>query len=181
VYGGEVCFRRDRFELIEAGTTILPPFRPSDRQPPADWADVPRGGVWARLRDRHGAHTIATFSLHMTHRSNAVQLDSVDAIAAWAAGLPHGTAVVISGDFNADPGSNVYERLLAGVPGLRDARTQTPQDEPPTPRPPLIDWVLYTPPLAPLRYCVIDCRDAGIRASDHPAVCVEFATDTGRG
>ena len=127
---GEFCpifYRTDRLELIESDTFWL-------SQTPAEigsrgWdAALPRIATWAHFRDRASGKEFIALNTHFDHRGEEARTESarliVERFEADEA-IPGDLPVVITGDFNATPESEVYETLAGALTDTRTA-VETP-------------------------------------------------------
>ncbi|WP_142123006.1 endonuclease/exonuclease/phosphatase family protein [Pseudoxanthomonas sp. 3HH-4] len=128
--GGEhmgVFYRRDRLKVVESGDFWL-----------SDTPDVP-GSVtwnhphprmvsWALFERRSDRKRFYLFNTHLPYRDQdeAARVKGANAIARHLAALPDGVPVVLTGDFNTTPDSEVHA-VLART--LKDAWTTAPRVE----------------------------------------------------
>ncbi|NQX28349.1 endonuclease/exonuclease/phosphatase family protein [Microbacteriaceae bacterium VKM Ac-2854] len=168
-----IVWDSDRLELLDWQQLALSdtPDVPGSR----GWGNrIPRMLVTARLRDLDTSAVFRFVNLHLDHESANARLESVRMIA----GLIGDEPAVVSGDFNAQIGSEPYGELTRT---LRDAWLAS--DEQLTPpwatfngwRPislegKRIDWMLVTPGIDVTRMGVNALRYNGRSASDHEAV-----------
>ena len=105
-----IFYRRDRFEVVGTHTFWL---SPTPDEVSTGWgASYPRIATYARLRERATAREFLVVNTHLDHESAearerglALIADVVDSVAGPS--LP----VVLTGDFNAEPGSAVLSQL----------------------------------------------------------------------
>ncbi|MCG7285500.1 endonuclease/exonuclease/phosphatase family protein [Cellulomonas sp. ACRRI] len=154
--------------------------------------------TWARLRDRTTGSTFALLNAHLDHEGARARVESARLLLARAAEVAGDGPVVLTGDLNAEPGSEPLRVLLAGPAAgaggaatrgrLVDARaaSATPPSGPsttftelvdpdgPAPGPGAprrrIDHVLVSPDVAVEAYAVLDARPGGRHPSDHDPV-----------
>lgn len=183
--GGEhsaIVYRTGRVEVLEHGDFWL---SPTPDVPSTGW-DAPayhRLCTWARFRDRRDGTELTLLNAHLDHEGARARVESARLLVSRAAGLARGGPVVVTGDLNADPGSEPLRVLLAG--GLVDARaasatvprgpetTFTHLADPDRPVPGArrrIDYVLVGPDVAVDAYAVLDARPGGRFPSDHDPV-----------
>lgn len=119
-----VLFRRECFELLEQGWLWLSetPHQPGSK----DWgAHFPRTLIWVRLRLREAPEQTVLFcNTHLDYATEAARTESARVISEFVRRQAGGAAVILSGDFNAEPGSAAYRRLTGAPPegaGLVDA------------------------------------------------------------
>ncbi len=112
---GEFCpilYRTARFDLQDSGTFWLSgtPAVPGS----AGWGNrIPRLCTWAHLRDRETGGDLSLYNVHLDHESQPARERSaqllVDTLRQRAADGP----VILTGDFNAEPGNLAIKRLQA--------------------------------------------------------------------
>jgi endonuclease/exonuclease/phosphatase family metal-dependent hydrolase len=128
--GGEhmgVFYRKDRLKVIESGDFWL-----SDTPDVAGsitWHHLyPRMVTWALFEQRSDGKRFYLFNTHLPYRDQdeAARVKGAQAIAAHLATLPAGVPVVVTGDFNTTPDSEVHA-VLART--LQDAWTTAPRVE----------------------------------------------------
>ena len=113
--GGEFCpilYRTARFDLKEGGTFWLSgtPSVPGS----VGWGNrIPRICTWAVLGDRETGSEFSLYNVHLDHESQAAREKSVqlliDTLQEHAVG-----PIIVTGDFNAEPGNPAVRRLQAG-------------------------------------------------------------------
>ena len=170
-----IFYRRDALIPIESGTFWL-----SDADGPTGrgWRrNVSRIVTWARFHHRASGRRVYVFNTHLTLRRGPRQVDSARRIAARVTALPAGSAVVVTGDFNAM--AEISETWLAATGrGLRDAwllarerigppRTSSDFRPPELANPGRIDWVLVGGPVGVRSVETVVDHDAGRYPSDH--------------
>ena len=128
--GGEhmgVFYRKDRLKVIESGDFWL-----SDTPDVAGsitWGHPhPRMVTWALFEQRSDGRRFYLFNTHLPYRDEdeAARLKGAQAIARRLATLPDDVPVVLTGDFNTTPDSEVHA-VLART--LQDAWTTAPRVE----------------------------------------------------
>ncbi len=114
---GEQCgilFLRKRFDLLESGHFWLSetPNVPASRS----WdSSLPRMATWAKLFDRKAAadqpRVLYVVNTHFDHRGAEARAASADVILGRLKRFEPGIPVVLTGDFNAGPGSVPIRKL----------------------------------------------------------------------
>lgn len=153
-----VGWRRDRFEMLEAGTFWL---SPTPHVPGKAWdAAYPRIASWVFLRDKVSGRQLRVLNTHFDHVGTAARLNAARMIADWVA--KDDTPVIVMGDFNVSAGSEPYKVLATTrQSGLADARSIT-----------------RTPPYGPPgTFTGFDIAAAPDRPIDHIFVTEDFAVD----
>ena len=166
-------------------TPDVPP--PPRRTEPFRRFRRPRGRIvtWARFYHRATGREIYVFNTHLTLRQGPRQYDSARLIADRVAALPPGSAVVVTGDFNASAGDTETWRI-ATAQGLRDAWLAADERHGPPftsngfgPPPPQdqvwrIDWILVGGPLVVRTAQTVVHEDNGRYPSDHYPVAARL-------
>lgn len=153
-----VGWRRDRFEMLEAGTFWL---SPTPDAPGKAWdAAYPRIASWVFLRDKMSGRQLRVLNTHFDHVGTAARLNAARMIADWVARAD--APVIVMGDFNVSAGSEPYNVLATTrQSGLADARSIT-----------------RTPPYGPPgTFTGFDIAAAPDRPIDHIFVTEDFAVD----
>lgn len=169
---------RSTFRVQSSGTFWL---SPTPEVPSKGWdAAYRRIATWAHLVRRSDGRRFLALNTHLDNEGKQARLNGAREILAWLQG--HRGArefVVMTGDFNSEPGSPPYQALTSSPLGLRDSRTisrsppvgpeGTFNDFDPLPKQSQrIDYVLVGPALTVDRYAVLSWHDsAGRTASDH--------------
>ncbi|WP_454048652.1 endonuclease/exonuclease/phosphatase family protein [Cellulomonas sp. Marseille-Q8402] len=184
-----ILYRPARLAVLATGDFWL---SPTPDEPSTGW-DAPtyrRLCTWARFRDLATGATFAMLNAHLDHEGARARVESARLLLARAAVVAEGGPVVLTGDLNAEPGSEPLRVLLGStVPGvaLVDARqvsatppsgpettfTHLPDPDGPEPEPAArqrIDHVLVSPDVAVDAYAVVDARPGGRHPSDHDPV-----------
>lgn len=179
-----VLYRTARLAVLATGDFWL---SPTPDVPSTGW-DAPtyrRLCTWARFRDLATGARFALLNAHLDHEGARARLESARLLLDRAAAVAEGWPVVLTGDLNAEPGSEPLRVLLGG--GLRDSRSAstTPPAGPATtftrvldPDAPVpadaprqrIDHVLVSRDVEVASYAVLDARPGGRHPSDHDPV-----------
>ncbi len=117
---GEMCavfYRADKFEKLASGHFWLSssPSKPGSK----GWgAFFPRMVTWVKLRPRDTAgnssgETFVWFNTHLDAFSSRARLNGAKLLRARMASIAKGLPTLVTGDFNADAGSDPYKTLLA--------------------------------------------------------------------
>ncbi|HVR44292.1 MAG TPA: endonuclease/exonuclease/phosphatase family protein [Thermoanaerobaculia bacterium] len=182
--GGEfsaILYRTSRFELLDHGTFWLSetPEMPGSR----GWdAAYERIVTWGRLRDRRSGRRLLHFNTHFDHVGERARVESarllqrrIDAIAGPS------DPVVLTGDFNTQPGSHPYRILTASLADALEV-SRTPHQGPtstwnafraiePERR---IDFIFVRGPIEVLRHAILGETFEGRFSSDHLPVIAEI-------
>jgi len=146
------------------------------------WGDpYPRMATWGLFQRRADGRRFYLFNTHLPYRpqDEPSRVLGAQLLLRRIAALPADVPVVLTGDFNSEPGSDTWRTLTAT---LRDARAEAPQVEGPrltfqdfggTDRRQLDGILLHG--FHAQRFVTIDTRPRGIFPSDHYPVLAELA------
>jgi endonuclease/exonuclease/phosphatase family metal-dependent hydrolase len=181
--------RRERFTLIDSGTFWLS--ETPEVAGSRSWdSSLPRIATWARVHDRQaGGRPLLLINTHFDHRGVVARMQAARSIRHFIATRAADAAVIVTGDFNAAPGSEPHRTLLdPGNDGvvLIDAHQaihgqgEKPEDGTahafkgvPTTR--RIDWVLHTPAFVTREVLIDRHRQGALFPSDHYPVIAHLA------
>ncbi|MDQ3439772.1 MAG: endonuclease/exonuclease/phosphatase family protein [Planctomycetota bacterium] len=113
--GGEMCgifFRSDKFEKLDSGHFWLSqsPSKPGSK----GWGALfPRLVTWVKLQPRDGSATFCWFNTHLDAFSSRARLNGAKLLRLRMATIARGMPVLVTGDFNADAGSDPYQELTS--------------------------------------------------------------------
>jgi len=112
-------FKRSRFEKIEAGHFWLS--QTPDVPGSKSWdSALPRMVTWVKLRDRReNSKPILFLNTHFDHRGAEARTESARLLRRRVDELGKMCRVIVTGDFNADEGSEPYRALFAHDNGVR--------------------------------------------------------------
>ncbi|MDO1528383.1 endonuclease/exonuclease/phosphatase family protein [Fulvimonas sp. R45] len=184
-YGGDgdehmgVFYRRDRLRVLASGNFWLSDT--PDVPGSISWGHpMPRMVTWAKFEDRRNGRIFYYYNTHFPYREQDVEARNRCAaeIAARIAKLPAGTPVVLTGDFNTDPSSQVYAMLTKALQDARAAVAHPTGPEKtfhdftgvPDQR---IDWILERG-FKPLSYATVTTHEGKRYPSDHFPVFTEL-------
>ena len=180
---GEMCgvfFKTSKFEKLDAGHFWLSesPSRPGSK----GWGAIfPRMVTWVKLRPRDGGATFVWFNTHLDAFSSRARLNGAKLLRQRMGSIAGALPVVVTGDFNADAGSDPY-RTLVGRTGTPARLNDTFQAINPRPRRddgtrhaflggrggPRIDWILASATAFRTIEAAIDHTRSGLMfPSDH--------------
>ncbi len=139
-----------------------------------NWGNhFPRIVTWARLVHRRTGRALYVYNLHIDHESENARLKSADLVIERVAARAHPDPVVVLGDFNAEPQSEVLRTFMNGDFELRDSYADTGNGdgtfhaftgERSGRR---IDFILVSPEIAVLDADILHDEAAGAYPSDH--------------
>ena len=185
-----IFYRFDELSPLESGNFWL---SPTPDTPPA-LSDrrgrrrrVGRIVTWARFHHMTTGRQVYAYNTHLTVRQGDRQLDSANLIADRIASLPAGSAVVVTGDFNA-PAEKSATWRAATARGLVDAWVVANERQGPAFTlsafgPPFdwhvgrIDWILVGGPITVGSVETVLHNDAGRYPSDHYPVAAHLTLD----
>ncbi len=106
-----IFFRRSRLEVLEEGTFWL---SPTPESPSLGWdAAIVRVCTWAQLRDRATGQTFYHFNAHFDHVGQQARTESARLIRTRVQQIAGTQPVLITGDWNAEPGAEPYRTMVA--------------------------------------------------------------------
>ena len=178
---GEYCavfFRKDRFTLLDSGTFWLS--ETPEVVGSLGWDGAcERIATWVVLRDRDGRE-LFFIDTHLDHVGQVARDEGVSLLMKRIETLSGGRPVILTGDFNSEPGSSVVAPVQKdGV--LRDAKAIAAQrsgtdwsfsdfGQIPEAERPLLDYIFVSGDIEAVRYEVLpDIFDGGY-VSDHAPV-----------
>ena len=108
-----VMYRRDKFKEIDHGYFWLSekPNTPGSKSWGA-WST--RMCTWVKLQPLDGTAAFAVFNTHLDNMSGRARENSARLIHERIRSIAPGMPVIVTGDFNADAGTDPYKLLLAG-------------------------------------------------------------------
>lgn len=173
-----IFYKKDKYTLRDSGTFWLS--KTPDKPGSKDWGSQNvRICTWAILENKENGKVYAHFNTHLDHISGTareMQMQVLlEKIGEYAAGLP----VVLTGDFNDDCASAMYQKATAV---LRDTRILAPVTEDKATfhnyggvvLMDKIDFVFVSEGITPLVYHVIDDKVNGEYLSDHYGIYVDL-------
>ena len=178
---GEYCavfFRKDRFTLLDSGTFWLSETPEVVGSLGWDGACEPIA-TWVVLRDRDGRELFFN-DTHLDHVGQEARDEGVSLLMKRIETLSGGRPVILTGDFNSEPGSSVVAHVQKdGV--LRDAKAIAAQrsgtdwsfsdfGQIPEAERPLLDYIFVSGDIEAVRYEVLPDTFDGGYVSDHAPV-----------
>ena len=181
VESGEYCavfFRKDRFTLLDSGTFWLS--ETPEVVGSLGWDGAcERIATWVVLRDRDGREFFF-IDTHLDHVGQVARDEGVSLLMKRIETLSGGRPVILTGDFNSEPGSSVMAHVQKdGV--LRDAKAIAAQrsgtdwsfsdfGQIPEAERPLLDYIFVSGDIEAVRYEVLPDTFDGGYVSDHAPV-----------
>ncbi len=169
-----VFYRKDRLKVLESGNFWLSetPETPGSMS----WnVSLPRMVTWGLFQIAGTTKRFHLYNTHFPHRKEdqAARLECARLIAARLGKLPKKACVILTGDFNAPAGEEVYQTMAAG---MRDTWLEAPAREGPEgtfngfrgrTNGPRIDWILYRGAIRTRSAEIVRKNDNGRYPSDH--------------
>ena len=178
---GEYCavfFRKDRFTLLDSGTFWLS--ETPEVVGSLGWDGAcERIATWVVLRDRDGRE-LFFIDTHLDHVGQVARDEGVSLLMKRIETLSGGRPVILTGDFNSEPGSSGVAHVQKdGV--LRDAKAIAAQrsgtdwsfsdfGQIPEAERPLLDYIFVSGDIEAVRYEVLPDTFDGGYVSDHAPV-----------
>lgn len=168
--------------LVQSGNFWLSPT--PDVPGSMGWGDpFPRMVTWGLFQRRADGQRFYLFNTHFPYRDEdePARVHSAQVLLSRIAALPADAAVVVTGDFNSEPGSDTWRTLTTA---LRDARATAPRVEGPRltfqgfgdGNRRQIDGILLRG-MDATHFSTIDTRPGGLYPSDHYPVLAELRFD----
>lgn len=145
------------------------------------WGDpYPRMVTWGLFERRADGRRFYLFNTHLPYREQdePARVRSAQLLLSRISALPADVPVVVTGDFNSEPGSDTWRTLTATLRAARDTAPRvdgpslTFQDFGGSDRRQL-DWILVRG-LQATRFSTLDARPGGVYPSDHDPVLAEL-------
>ena len=178
---GEYCavfFKKERFTLLDSGTFWLS--ETPEVVGSLGWDGAcERIATWVVLRDRDGRE-LFFIDTHLDHVGQVARDEGVSLLMKRIETLSGGRPVILTGDFNSEPGSSVVAHVQKdGV--LRDAKAIAAQrsgtdwsfsdfGQIPEAERPLLDYIFVSGDIEAVRYEVLPDTFDGGYVSDHAPV-----------
>lgn len=125
--GGEIMaiyYKTERFDLLDSGTFWLSE-TPSLVSRGWDAACF-RTATWVKLRDKKSGRKFYYFNTHLDHKGRVAQTESVKLIVEKIREIAGKRAmVVLTGDFNIEPGDDIFVPLDESMSSARQSASQT--------------------------------------------------------
>ena len=177
VESGEYCavfFRKDRFTLLDSGTFWLS--ETPEVVGSLGWDGAcERIATWVVLRDRDGREFFF-IDTHLDHVGQVARDEGVSLLMKRIETLSGGRPVILTGDFNSEPGSSVVAHVQKdGVKAIAAQRSGTDWSfsdfgQIPEAERPLLDYIFVSGDIEAVRYEVLPDTFDGGYVSDHAPV-----------
>lgn len=175
-------YKKERFSLLQSGHFWL-----------SETPDVPgskgwdgaceRMASWVKLKDRQSGKELIVLNTHLDHVGKAARIEGVKLLLRKAEEIGGGLPVVVTGDFNAEPQSDVIRQITdsANARHLKDARSAAALvygpawsfhdfQKIPYDKRPLIDYIFVSREWEVLKYAVLAETENDALLSDHTPV-----------
>lgn len=103
-------FKTDRFDNLESGTFWLSETPEVAGSQGWDGA-CKRIATWARLKDKESGDTLLALNTHLDHVGEVARREGVNLIFNKVTELSHGAPIIVTGDFNSTPDSDVVKHI----------------------------------------------------------------------
>jgi endonuclease/exonuclease/phosphatase family metal-dependent hydrolase len=168
-----IFYRGERFEVEESGEFWLSETPRVHRS--QSWGSAfPRMITFGLFREVGRHEPFYFLDTHLDHISATARIQGARMIQAYFS--PRDLPLILAGDFNEPPDSEVYQQFIGPGSPWRDTwrALHPPGDEPTTqhdfhgqPRGHRIDWILVTPPFRVRQAYIITDNVGGRYPSDH--------------
>ena len=182
---GEFCaifYRTKQFESLKQGTFWL---SETPGSVSTGWdAALPRIASWLILKDKRNQQEFIVINTHFDHRGEQARRESAKLLLQKIPALADGRPVILMGDFNVSPTTDVYQSLIAS-PLLNDAysraempsgvdRTFSGFEVSATPTGHRIDYIFVSTRFEVISHTIFDNSRDGKYPSDHLPVAAEL-------
>ncbi|BEG99236.1 endonuclease/exonuclease/phosphatase family protein [Bacteroides sedimenti] len=180
-------YKKDRFTLLDSGNFWLSETPLITASKGWDGACV-RIASWVKLKDKKSGKSLFALNTHFDHIGVVARKESVKLILNKVAELSKGIPVIVTGDFNAEPESNVIKGLTdtSNNKHLIDSRTVSPIvygpawsfhdfGRIPLNERTLIDYIFVRNGVKVLKYGVLAETKDSTFLSDHAPILVRIA------
>lgn len=115
-----IAYRSDRYDVVDSGSRWLS--EPETPPGVAGWdSTFPKRFTYAILEERGRDSTrLAVFSIHLPHTGQRAPRAALDLVLETVGNVTDELPTVITGDFNVEPGEDVYERATSEQSGRRE-------------------------------------------------------------
>lgn len=176
-----IFYKRDTWRCLEHGNFWLSdtPDVPGSR---TFGNRLPRMATWARLKNSDG-HVWLVLNTHLDHESEEARAKGAALIKSFLAENAKDEPVIVTGDFNAEPGSAALETLLEGgalvdvfAAAGADGLTVHGYNDTPNAR---IDYILASPQVPYGKLEIVREKPYGLYPSDHYPIYADLEAYVG--
>jgi endonuclease/exonuclease/phosphatase family metal-dependent hydrolase len=178
-----IFYKQDKFETEKSGTFWLSETPEIAGSKGWDGA-CERIATWAVLKEKRSNKRLFFINTHLDHIGKTARHEGVKLLLERAKTESRGLPVIISGDFNASPESEVVQQVLADGKffDTRLLASSVPKisgtfhgfGEIPVKRRHIIDYIFVTNDIIVNTYSAMPEKRDGIYLSDHTPVCVQI-------
>lgn len=182
-----IFFKKDRFNVLDKGNFMLS--ETPDVFGSKGWDGAcERIASWALLQDKATKKEVFFINTHLDHVGVQARREGVNLLQDKAFELAKGAQIILTGDFNAEPESDVIQNVVNPNKEhyLIDSRssaveaTGTPWtfhdfDRLPVAEREYIDYIFLSPSIEVSKYAVLPMKFNGKLVSDHSPVIAEIA------
>lgn len=182
---GEFCtifYRSNRFDLLKQGTFWL---SETPGSVSTGWdAALPRIASWLILKDKENKLEFLVVNTHFDHRGEQARRESAELLLQKIPTLAMGKPVVLMGDFNVSPSTDVYHSITTSTL-LNDAYIESKRSSGPdrtfsgfkvseSPSGDRIDYIFVSKQTGVTSHSIFDNHKNGNYPSDHLPVAAEL-------
>lgn len=177
-------YKKDRFSVLDSGYFWLSETPEVAGSKGWDGA-CERIASWAKLKDKKSGKEILTLNTHLDHVGVIARKESISLILNRLAELAHGLPIILMGDFNAKPESDVIQQITdtSNHMHLIDSRSVSPIvygpswtfhnfGKIPYEKRPLIDYVFVSKDVEVLKHGILAETENDGFLSDHTPILV---------
>lgn len=184
-----ILYRKDRFDEVESGYFWLSETPEVAGSKGWDGA-CERIATWVILKEKESGKQVFAINTHLDHVGKAARQEGVTLLITRANELAKGLPIIITGDFNAEPGSDVVKHVLAEDNPVRmhDSRKVAVVEgenqegewtfhgfgEVPAERREYIDYIFVSSQIIVDKYQVLPEKMNDIYLSDHRPIIAEI-------
>lgn len=182
-----IFFKKDRFNVLDKGNFMLS--ETPDVFGSKGWDGAcERIASWALLQDKATKKEVFFINTHLDHVGVQARREGVNLLQDKAFELAKGAQIILTGDFNAEPESDVIlnvvnpnkEHYLIDSRSSAVEATGTPWtfhdfDRLPVAEREYIDYIFLSPSIEVSKYAVLPMKFNGTLVSDHSPVIAEIA------
>ena len=182
-----IFFKKDRFNVLDKGNFMLS--ETPDVFGSKGWDGAcERIASWALLQDKATKKEVFFINTHLDHVGVQARREGVNLLQDKAFELAKGAQIILTGDFNAEPESDVIlnvvnpnkEHYLIDSRSSAVEATGTPWtfhdfDRLPVAEREYIDYIFLSPSIEVSKYAVLPMKFNGKLVSDHSPVIAEIA------
>lgn len=172
-----IFYQKEKYDLLDSGTFWLS--KTPDVPGSSDWGSANiRICTWAILQNKETKQTYAHFNTHLDHVSDNARTNQMKVLLERMNTIAGDLPVILTGDFNAETDSEMYQTAAAA---LQDSRLTAPVTDDKgtfhsygaiTPK--LIDYIFVSSSVTPLVYHVIDDKINDVYLSDHYGIYADL-------